>query len=175
MKSLTSRCLLLISLLWMLLICPDVARTIHAQDLDNVTITGRVMDQNGASIPGAEVLATLVRTGGRRSTTTDAEGRYRLFQLAPGNYLLRVTCTGFEPRERADLISIAGQTLQLDLTLRPENLVVQPIVVAANESSKVDTTRTVVGATIARNELDSMPIAGRSALDLVFTLPGVTE
>jgi hypothetical protein len=33
-----------------------------AQDLDNVTIAGRVTDQNGAVIPGATVTATLAKT-----------------------------------------------------------------------------------------------------------------
>ena len=38
-----------------------------AQDLDNVTISGRVTDQNSAVIPGAIVTATLVATkAGRR-------------------------------------------------------------------------------------------------------------
>jgi protocatechuate 3,4-dioxygenase beta subunit len=41
-------------------------RTVSAQDLDNVTITGKVVDQNGAVIPGASVEAVLVKTGATR-------------------------------------------------------------------------------------------------------------
>ena len=60
---------------------------VHAQDLDTVTISGRVMDQNSAVLPGAEVQAKLIKTGQTRTTTTDAEGRYRLIQLEPGTYV----------------------------------------------------------------------------------------
>jgi len=55
---------------------------VHAQDLDTVTISGRVMDQNTAVLPGAEVQAKLIKTGLTRTTTADAEGRYRITMSA---------------------------------------------------------------------------------------------
>ena len=73
-------------------------QVVHAQDLDTVTLFGRVMDQNGAFIPGAEVQATLSKRGLTRETPSDAEGRYRLIQLEPGNYLIRVSSPGFRRR-----------------------------------------------------------------------------
>jgi len=176
MKSSSSPTQILISLLLVFLNSTNPVRAFHLQqDLDNATITGRVMDQNGAVIPGAEVSAILAKTGTQRSTITDTEGRYRLFRLQPGNYVVRASCIGFEKRETNDLTAIAGQTLQLDLTLTPESLAANSVVIAANDTPIVDTTRTVVGATITSRELDSIPIAGRSPLDLVFTLPGVSE
>ena len=71
----------------------------HAQDLDTVTISGRVMDQNGAVIPGAEIQATLSKTQLTRKTTSNAQGRYRLVQLEPGSYVLRVSATGFAAQQ----------------------------------------------------------------------------
>src|SRR5687767_3173959 len=64
----------------------DIAR---AQDLDNVTITGRVADQNGALIPGATVTAVFVKSGAERTAVADDDGRYRLIQLEPGIYNLK--------------------------------------------------------------------------------------
>jgi hypothetical protein len=55
-----------------------------AQDLDNVTITGRVADQNGAVIPGASVTATLVKTKVERSVVADGDGRYKIIQHLAG-------------------------------------------------------------------------------------------
>jgi protocatechuate 3,4-dioxygenase beta subunit len=57
-----------------------------AQDLDNVTITGKVTDQNGAVIPGASVTATLIATKTERTVVTSEDGNYRLIQLSPGVY-----------------------------------------------------------------------------------------
>src|SRR2546423_15020727 len=66
-----------------------------AQDLDNVTITGRVMDQNGAVIPRASVTATLVKNKVERTGTADADGRYRIIQREPGIYSVKSAFTRF--------------------------------------------------------------------------------
>jgi hypothetical protein len=147
----------------------------YAQDLDTVTIFGRVMDQNGALIPGAEVQATLSKTKLTRKTTTDAEGRYRLIQLEPGSYVIRVFFAGFATQEIENVNTVSSQSLQFDVTLIPSAVVVEPVVITTAEPPVVDTRRTVVGATLNVSETKSLPLATRSVLDLIFTLPGITE
>ena len=61
--------------LFLLVLC---FQSVNAQDLDTVTIFGKVVDQNGAVIPGALIKAKT------RTVTTDEQGRYRLIQLEPG-------------------------------------------------------------------------------------------
>jgi hypothetical protein len=148
---------------------------VNAQDLDTVTISGRVMDQNGAVLPGAEVHATLVKTLLKRTTTTDAEGRYRLIQLDPGTYVVRISFPGFAAQELTNITTVSGQSLQFDAALLPADLVVEPVVIADAATPIVDTKRTITGATLTSRETESLPIASRSILDLLFTLPGVTE
>jgi len=148
---------------------------VNAQDLDTVTIAGRVMDQNGALVPGAEVQATLVKTALKRTTTTDAEGRYRLIQLEPGIYVLRVSFPGFAGQELTNITTVSGQSLELDATLLPADLVIEPVVISDAATPTVDTKRTITGATLTSRATESLPIASRSVLDLLFTLPGVTE
>jgi len=146
-----------------------------AQDLDNVTLTGRVADQNGAVIPGATVEAMLVSTSATRTTVTDDEGRYRIIQLEPGIYNLRASSAGFAVQEKTNLTFIAGKNVQLELTLVPEGVKVDPVTVNADDTPAVDTTRTVVGGTVNTMEVESLPVNSRSPLDLIFTLPGVSE
>ncbi len=146
-----------------------------AQDLDNVTIGGQVTDQNAAIIPGATVAAIFLRTGTAREVKTDAAGRYLIIQLEPGHYTLRVASPGFEAHERTGLVLIAGQNLQLDVTLLPSGIVVDPVSITSADSAAIDTTRTVVGGTVTVKEIESLPVASRSPLDLIFTLPGVSE
>jgi hypothetical protein len=146
---------------------------VNAQDLDTVAISGRIMDQNGAVIPAAEVRAILVKTGQTRSTTSDADGRYRLIQLEPGTYSVQASFNGFAPLEMTGIVAVSGQSLELPITLAPANI--EAVVVAAADVPVVDTKRTVTGATLAARELESLPITTRSVLAFVFTLPGVTE
>src|SRR6185295_8745222 len=149
---------------------------VNAQYLDTVTISGRVMDQNGAVVPGAEVQATLIKTRLQRTTTTDAEGRYRLIQLEPGIYMVRVSFPGFASQELTNITTVSGQSLQFEATLLPSDVVVEPVVVTESQPPVVDTKRTIItGATLTPREAELLPIASRSVLDLLFILPGVTE
>ena len=144
-------------------------QSVLAQDLDTVTIYGKVVDQNGAVIRGAAIKAN------SRTVTTDEQGRYRLIQLEPGIYSIRVSAPGFAVQEIKNISTTSGQSLQLDFTLLPASVVAEPVVVTTAEPPLVDAKRTVVGATLTSRETESLPLASRSVLDLIFTLPGVTE
>jgi hypothetical protein len=176
----TSRLFLLgvrLSILLLALVAATVLleSTAHAQDLDNVTISGHVTDQNGAIVPGAKVTAVLVKTNVERSVVGDDEGRYRIIELDPGEYKVRVSSSGFATEEKTNLVTIAGQNIQLDFTLRPADVTAEQVVVNEAETPPVDTTRTVVGGTVTTEEVEALPNSTRSPLDLIFTLGGVTE
>ncbi|MCA1641777.1 MAG: TonB-dependent receptor [Acidobacteria bacterium] len=146
-----------------------------AQDLDEITLGGRVTDADGAVVVGAKIVATLTATGASRAVSTDAEGRYRLVELAPGTYSVRASCEGFAVEERTGLAAVAGRGVRLDFTLRPAGVAAEQTVAAETSAPAVDTSRTVTGGTLARREIEELPVFTRSPLDLVFTLPGVTE
>lgn len=147
----------------------------HAQDLDDVCFAGTVADQNGAVVRGANVTATLLTTKTARTVVTDAEGRYRFVELTPGAYTLRAARPGFADEERQNISTVAGQSVRLDFTLRPAGVEAAQTVSGDAAAPAVDTTRTVTGGTLTREEVESLPVLTRSALDLVFTLGGVTE
>ena len=54
------------------------------------TILGRVLDAQGAAIPGATVTATSPATGFVRTVVSDTEGSYRLSALPVGQFDLTV-------------------------------------------------------------------------------------
>src|SRR5829696_8426491 len=169
-QTMTSR----LTLLTILLFTFNFQR-INAQDLDTVVISGRVMDQNGAVLPGAAVQAGLTKIGLTRTTTTDASGRYRLIQLEPGIYFVRISFPGFASQETVNMATVSGQSMQLDATLIPSDVVVEPVIISTADTPVVDSKRTIVGATLAAREMESLPTTTRSVLDLIFTLPGITE
>jgi hypothetical protein len=149
--------------------------TVRAQDLDEVSFSGVVTDENGAVIPGASVTARLVSTGAERAAETDGEGRYRLVELPPGAYTVRAVRAGFATEERREVFTLAGQTLRLDFTLRPAAVAAEQTIVSERDAPVIDTARTVAGGTVAREELERLPVFSRSPLDFVFLLGGVTE
>ncbi|HKG13533.1 MAG TPA: TonB-dependent receptor, partial [Pyrinomonadaceae bacterium] len=156
-------------------LCLFAARDACAQDLDDVSFAGVVADEHGAVIQGATVTATLVSTKSARAVLTDAEGRYRLVELQPGAYTLRAEAKGFSAGVRADVQTLAGQSVRLDFRLRPAGVSVEQTIVSESEVPVIDTTRTVTGGTVTREEMERLPSLTRAPLDFVFTLGGVTE
>src|ERR1044072_274066 len=71
--------------------------------------------------------------------------------------------------------TVSGQSLVFDATLLPSDVVVEPIVITDADAPIIDTKRMVVGATLTARDTELLPINTRSVLDLLFTLPGVTE
>ena len=51
--------------------------SVSANDLDDVTIAGRLADSNGLAVVGATVTAVESTTGVERSAVTDGDGKYR--------------------------------------------------------------------------------------------------
>lgn len=156
-------------------LCLFAARVARSQDLDEVSFAGVVVDLNGAVVQGATVTASLVNTNTTRTVVTDVEGRYRIVELQPGAYTLRAAAAGFSAEERADVQTLAGQSVRLDFKLRPAGVSVEQTVVSELEAPLVDTTRTVTGGTVTREEIERLPSLTRAPLDFVFTLGGVTE
>jgi hypothetical protein len=147
-----------------------------AQDLDNVTISGQVIDSNNAPIVGANVTVTLLSTGVERTVVTDDEGRFLIVKLEPGTYSVKFSANGFGTKEQKDLATVAGQNVQLNISLAPAGVTAeQTITIDGDDAPAVDTTRTVVGGTIEQKEIEELPNNSRSPLDLVLTLGGTSE
>ena len=165
----------LILLFWLGPVLSLLLPAVCAQDLDNVTISGKVSDQNGSVIPGATITAILVATKSERTVITDGDGNYKLIQMPPGVYKVRASFTNFGTEEKADLSTIAAQNVQLNFVLKPAGITAETVVVSSADTAQVDTTRTIVGGTVISRELESLPNSSRSPIDLIFTLGGVSE
>jgi len=76
------------------------------------TISGTVLDQSGAVLPGASITVTNTGTGFMRQTVSSETGDYRLAGLLPGTYELAVELSGFSRFVRS------GLTLQVDQNAR---------------------------------------------------------
>src|SRR5947199_191211 len=90
---------------------------LHAQDLDDVTISGKITDSNGLVVVGASVTVTSVDTGEVRTLVTDDEGRYRFVKLKPGKYKIKATSGGFGVQETTSITTISAQNLVQDFKL----------------------------------------------------------
>src|SRR5260370_13054063 len=81
------------------------------------TLSGTVVDQNGAAIPGASITVENTSVGLKRQATTTSEGYFTIPLLPPGTYSVRAEGQGFAPVDTKDVILNIGdrKTLQIQL------------------------------------------------------------
>ena len=170
-QSLSSRTL--VALLALALIVLDSPR-VSCDDLDNTRFEGVVRDSAGAVISDATVVALHTATGIERSVLTGADGRYRISVNTTGDYKLKAAASGFKDEERTQTEVAGGRTVTVDFTLWPTG-VAEQVTVVGSAVPLIDVTRTVVGDTLTRRELEELPIIDRDPLQLVFLLGGVAE
>ena len=60
------------------------------------TITGTVIDQNGAGVPNAKINVTLKASNLKYSGVSSQDGTYSVGQLPVGGYELEATASGFK-------------------------------------------------------------------------------
>ncbi len=144
-------------------------------DLDHVNFEGVVSDTDGNVIARARVIARREEAGDERSITTGQEGRYRFSTLWPGVYELSVEADGFQTARYEKINAIAGATIRRNFTLIPAAIEAQITIDSEMNPALVDTTRTVVGGTAPREQIDKLPTESRNPLDLIYTLPGTAS
>jgi hypothetical protein len=136
------------------------------------TLQGVVRDDQGGILPGASVVVRNVDTGVSRAIFSDDRGFYRAAALAPGQYALQVELTGFVRYARTGLTLTIGQEAVVDVTMRLADL--QETVTVTGAAPLVETTKSSLGATITREQLDALPLPGRNFTALANLTPGVT-
>ena len=70
----------------------------------SATVSGTVLDSQGATLPGATVTLTSRTQGNVLTATTDAEGRFMFPIVRPDSYTLRITMQGFKTAERTNVV-----------------------------------------------------------------------
>ncbi len=137
----------------------------------NGTILGRVLDAQGAAVPGVTVTAKNPETGFTRTVVTDSAGVYRLSALPVGQYEVTVELAGFSSIDRKGLVVSVGQTLTVDFELKVAN--VAETITVTGASPMIESTVSSVGGVVDIGRIESLPLNGRQFANLAATIPGV--
>lgn len=132
-----------------------IERTLIANQ--NNELTGFILDQNGAVIPGA-MIKLLSKDGKTRQATSNREGFYRFQNISPSNnYHLEVSSPYFETTKIKNLEINSHEQIGLDIELKIDSETVLLGVVAESEANFIDTTSSTITTTITRRKLGTIP------------------
>ena len=135
------------------------------------SISGTIKDSTDAVLPGAVVIVRQTDTGLRREVTSDVRGRYASPNLPPGPYEVTASLTGFGTMTRSGVRLTVGRDAIVDLALTVGAL--QDQVTVVGEAPTVDTRSASTGALISQEQIASLPLNGRSFIELANLTPGV--
>ena len=135
------------------------------------SITGRVVDPQGAIIPGASVVVTNVETNFIHRTATNMTGYFEVNLLNPGKYTVSVEAAGFRKSLRSGLeLNVAGR-VHIDVLMQVGE-VAETIEVTA-EAPLLETTNASAGRILDNRQIMQLPFNDLNPFALATLAPGM--
>jgi len=136
------------------------------------SISGVVTDPAGAVVPGVKVIATSLSTNVQSVAVTDGKGFYNLPTLNVDTYDVTVSQQGFRDYRQSSVKIDANSALRVDIKM--ELGTVTNTVSVKSDTLQVETQSTQNGVVIDGTKITSVPLNGRSYIDLLKLQPGVS-
>ncbi len=138
----------------------------------SASLSGRVIDVQGAVITGASAELTSTERGTTLMSVTNNDGRYSFAALQAGSYKLVVHAPGFKQAETTGIVLEVGGVLEQNMTLQLGSTT-DTISVEASEPL-INTISGTVDSVVAGAPIQDLPLNGRDTISLAITQPGVT-
>jgi outer membrane receptor protein involved in Fe transport len=138
------------------------------------SITGTIVDQSDAAIPGATIKLVQLSTNTERVTKTNEVGLFVMPSLVASRYTMTISAGGFQSRtiENIDVNafqSLAMGRLKLDLSGGPIT-----VVEVTADVQALSTESAVRNETVQSKQVTEMPLQGRNWSTLLKIIPGST-
>ncbi len=140
------------------------------------SISGVLLDPQGAAVPGATIKAVNADTGETATTTSDNSGIFRLNLLSIGKYKVEISKEGFKKTVFGAVNVASAQDTGLG-TIRLEVGDIATSVEVTETAPLVDSTEAQISTTFSTAQLTTMPsIQANQGLDfLALYVPGVSS
>jgi hypothetical protein len=162
------RCFFCVVFVCLTVLIPALGQNISA------TLTGTVLDQAGAVIPGADIKLTNQGTGVSVQGASSEVGIFVFTSLLPGTYTLEIGMPGFRTLTMREVVLTANERRSLGNVSLQVGEVEQRVEVTA-ETSYVQTASSERAGLISGDQVLNLAVKGRDFLGLMSTLPGVLD
>lgn len=136
-------------------------------------ITGTVIDDKGAVVPGATVTVKNEATGTTQTQTTTEAGVYAFPSLPVGDYTVTVERSGFKTFQKT------GNALQVNTPLAVDAVMeigqVSEVVSVQGGTEQLQTSNATISNVVEQKTIEALPLNGRNPLTLITLEPGVVQ
>ncbi len=155
--------------LFLLFLCGSVS---FGQGVTKASITGDIVDNNGAPLPGANIIAVHNPTGTQYGTSSREDGRYNMLGLRTGGpYTVTVSFVGFTTQEKTDVYLELGQEYGLDFTLADQSITLSGVTVVAESNPILSENRTGASQAVSIKDIETLPTISRRFQDFAKLSP----
>ncbi len=136
------------------------------------TVTGTIVDAQGAAVPNAKVTITNDATQVTYDTVTTDAGIFSRPAVNPGSYTIRVQAAGFQAAEQKGVVVDPGASVTANLTLQVGNAS-QTVEVTA-QAPLLQTDSPAIGENLNSDQISQTPLGGQRVFTYLARLsPGV--
>lgn len=136
------------------------------------TLTGTVLDETGAGMIGATVVAIHEPTSTQFGVTTRDDGRYTIPNLrVDGDYTVQVSFVGYKTQKMTGVNLLLGQRNTQNFKLEPSAVTTDEVIVTADPNDILSSERTGAETNISNEQLRTLPTISRSASDFTRLTP----
>lgn len=153
----------------------SLSTSVSAQIGGQGAISGTVVDESGAAIPGATVSAKNVGTNSTTTRNASKAGYFVLSPIPPGEYTVTTTAPGFGSLTQDHVVVNALQTVGYNPKLTVGSVTESVTVTTAPPA--LETENATLGTTMEQKEYTNLPLimngAPRNPTSFVGLMPGV--
>ncbi|MGH8245139.1 MAG: carboxypeptidase regulatory-like domain-containing protein, partial [Gammaproteobacteria bacterium] len=133
-------------------------------------VRGTARDESGAVIPGVSITITHKATGSARHTISDETGSYLAPNLNPGAYEVKAELASFQTQAQTVTV-LTGSNANADFKLKVG--AASEVIQVTSDTAQVNLTDYKIDGVVTREQIENLPLNGRSFLELAQLEPGV--
>ncbi|MGC4022726.1 MAG: carboxypeptidase regulatory-like domain-containing protein [Cyclobacteriaceae bacterium] len=143
-----------------------------SQGVTTSSLSGKVTDQKGEDLPGANIIAIHTPSGSTYGTTSLKDGRFFIPAMRVGGpYTVKVSFIGYKEQSTENINLQLGETFVVDFKLADEAAQLQEIVVTGSKDPILNSDKMGASTNFSTNQINRLPSIGRDFRDLTNLTP----
>ncbi len=143
-----------------------------AQGVTTASLGGKITDNTGGPLPGANIIAIHQPSGTKYGATTDFDGFYRISGMRSGGpYTITISYVGFNEYKRENVSLQLGESFRISTQMVEATNDLEKVVITVRNNGVFNANKTGAETNISQRDIQNLPQTSRSVADFVRLTP----